>query len=198
MYTSPLLAGPYRPASCRNDAHSNSSRSYAIPRVSARRSAIRYWRTVWRSMSPSISPVAVRNASSAAASDSVRVSSSARRRVPPRTSCHVNGRRLSGPPAGPATLGSPPAPPATVGSAPGPPAIPARLGRSRDGTEAAGLRQGESRPRVRVRGLLDPPSGSGGGRRGFWRRGAARAANGSGQARRGPGDRRVLDELAAG
>src|SRR6188472_4034925 len=27
MYTSPLLAGPYRPASCRNEAHSNSSRS---------------------------------------------------------------------------------------------------------------------------------------------------------------------------
>jgi hypothetical protein len=79
-YTSPLLAGPYRPASCRNEAHSNSSRSYAILRVSARRSAIRYWRTVWRSMSPSISPVAVRNA--LRASDSVQVSSSARRRCP--------------------------------------------------------------------------------------------------------------------
>ena len=39
----------------------------------------------------------MRNALSAAASDSVQVSSSARRRVPPRTSCHVKGERFSGP-----------------------------------------------------------------------------------------------------
>src|SRR5436190_10870079 len=103
MYTSPLLAGSYRPVSCRKDAHSSTCRSYAIPRASARRSAIRYWRTVWRSMSPSTSPVAVRNAASATASDSAQISSSARRRVFPRTSRHVSGRRWSGPPGRPAT-----------------------------------------------------------------------------------------------
>ena len=104
MYTSPVLAGPYRPASCRNDAQSSSSRSYAMPRVSARRSAIRYWRTVWRSMSPSVSPVAVRKAWSAAASASVQTSSSAWRRVSPWTSRHVNGRPWPGAPVPPGTV----------------------------------------------------------------------------------------------
>src|SRR5215213_11320729 len=56
MYTSPVLAGPYRPESWRKDAHSSNSRSYRMRRMSAMRSAIRYWRIVWRSMSPSVSP----------------------------------------------------------------------------------------------------------------------------------------------
>src|SRR5215203_4705959 len=52
---------------------------------------MRYWRIVWRSMPPSVSPVAARNALSAAGSASVDTSSSAWRRIEPRMSCHVRG-----------------------------------------------------------------------------------------------------------
>ena len=62
------------------------------------------WRTVCRSMSPSVSSVAVRRAWRAAASASVRMSSSACRRVSPWTSRHVSGRPRPDAPVPPGTV----------------------------------------------------------------------------------------------